>query len=138
LAHEFVRTDSSPTQEAFVQAFASSEIISLSYGSGSTSYSYVVIQNGEKIRVKKGEQDGTIIDFAKKLPIEHGLCIDDIIDPYDLEDLRAERSPEEVETVLEGLRGSTVTHKLVPHYLGELQLYHKGLEAIAVVEFVKR
>jgi hypothetical protein len=138
LAHEFLRIVPSATEEAFVRAFPCSDILSLTYGSSSTSYSYVVIRNGEKIRVKNGSQDGSIIDFGEKLQIEHELRIDDIIDPYDLEDLRAERSPNEVETVLEGMRGSTVMHKLVPHYLGGLQLYHQGLEAIPVTEFVKR
>ena len=138
LAHEFLRTDSSSTEEAFVQAFPWSDIVSLSYGSSSTSYSYVVIRNGKKLRVKNGSQDGSVIDFGEPLPIEHELRIDDIIAPYDLEELRAERLPDEVETVLEGMRGSTVMHKLVPHYLGGLQLYHEGLEAILVTEFVKR
>jgi hypothetical protein len=137
LAHEFLRTDSSATEEAFVKAFPWSDIVSLSYGSGSTSYSYVVIRNGEKLRVKNGSQDGSIIDFGEPLPMEHELGINDIIDPYDLEELRAERSPDEVKTVLDGMRGSTVMHKLVPYYLGGLQLYHEGLKAIPVSEFVK-
>src|SRR5262245_47250640 len=67
LAHEFLRTDSSATEEAFVLAFPQSDIVSLTYGSTSTSYSYVVIRNGKKIRVKNGSQDGSVIDFGELL-----------------------------------------------------------------------
>ena len=44
-----------------------------------------------KYASKRGRRTVPIIDFGEKLPIEHALCIDDIIDPNDLEDLHAER-----------------------------------------------
>ncbi|MEJ1240543.1 hypothetical protein WBG78_20535 [Chryseolinea sp. T2] len=138
LAREFVRIDSSATEYAFVKAFPQSDIVSLSYASTSTSYSYAVIRNGKKMRVKNGSQDGTLTDFGDLLPIERELSVDDVISPGDLEDLQADRSSEEVEMTVEGLRGSSVMHRLVADYLGGLELYSEGLQAIPVTEFVRR
>ncbi|MGC3945522.1 MAG: hypothetical protein QM762_13565 [Chryseolinea sp.] len=134
---EFLRTDLSATEEAFIKAFPSSDIVSLSYASTSTSYSYVVIRNGEKIRVKHGSQDGPLIDHGEPLPLELEIGIDDLLSPGDLEDLRSDRSALELEFTLDGLRGSAVMHRLVSHYLGGLELHTQGLEAIKVTEFVK-
>lgn len=138
LAHEFLRVDRSAAEEAFIQTFPQSDIVSLSYGSASTSYSYIVIRNGEKIRVKNGSQGGTVIDFGALLPLEQQLRDEDVIHPEELEEIRAEVSREEADAILEGLRGSAIMHKLVPHYLGGLELYHEGLSSIPVIGFVKQ
>lgn len=138
LAHEFLRTDHSATEEAFIQTFPKSDIVSLSYGSTSTSYSYVVIRNGEKIRVKNGSQDGTVIDSGELLELELQLRDEDVIHPEELEEIRADVSREEADAIVEGLRGSSIMHELVPHYLGGLRLHHEGLASIPVIGFVKQ
>jgi hypothetical protein len=138
LTHEFLRADRSATEEAFIQTFPHSDIVSLSYASTSTSYSYVVIRNGEKIRVKNGSQYGTVIDSGELLPLELQLRDDDVIHPEDLEEIRAEVSSQEADAILEGMRGSTIMHELVPHYLDGLLLHHQGLESIPVIGFVKQ
>lgn len=102
----------------FVRVFPEADIVVLSYGSTSTSYNYLIIKKGEKIRFKQGSQGGTVIDHGMLLDMEKELNEEDVITVGDKEDLFADNSKEDAEAIVEGLKGASIFRQLFEHYLG--------------------
>ncbi|MDJ1468201.1 hypothetical protein QNI19_16605 [Cytophagaceae bacterium DM2B3-1] len=138
LAFALQNTEASVTEKTLINVFPHSDIVSLNYGSTSTAYNYVVIQNGKKTRWKRGSQDGTTVDYGEELDIEKELTDGDVISPEDLEDLRSEVTKEEdVAAMIEGMRGSHILYTLFENYLPGLELYTDSVRKIPMIEFTR-
>ncbi|MDJ1485355.1 hypothetical protein QNI16_32990 [Cytophagaceae bacterium YF14B1] len=138
LAFALQNTEASVTEKTLINVFPHSDIVSLNYGSTSTAYNYVVIQNGKKIRWKRGSQDGTTVDYGEELDIEKEITDEDIITPEDLEDLLNEEPEEDVKLRIEGMRGVRIVHTLFENYLPGLELWNISSDVVPMIEFTKK
>lgn len=135
LAFALQNTEVSAIEQTLINVFPHSDIVSLTYGSTSTAYNYVVIRNGKKIRWKRGSQDGTTADYGDLLDIEKELTDEDVITPGDLEDLLSEQPEEEVKLRIEGMRGSHIVYTLFSNYLPGLDLWTDSLDIVPMIRF---
>jgi hypothetical protein len=120
LPFHFFRDELSETEKLFARTFPQSEIAVLIENASVGLFSFAVIQNGEKIRMKDGADGEYYHDFGDLLPEETDLLSKQIFDEEEIAEMKEnEMSDEEIKNAIAFEASWRVPNLLSERYLGE-------------------
>ena len=120
LPFEFFTDAQSETEKRFIDTFPDSEIASLVENSSVGLFSYAIISNGQKVRMKDGSDGEIYHDEGELLSEEKEVLSERIFEEDELEEMRENGlSEEEVDTMIKFEASWRVPNRLTKRYLGE-------------------
>ena len=120
LAFHFFHDQQSDTEKLFIEAFPGSEIAALVENSTVGLFSYAIIENGQRVRMKDGSDGEIYHDKGELLPEEKEVLSDKIFEDDEIEEMREDgMSDKEVEARIKFEASWRVPNLLTKRYLGE-------------------
>ena len=120
LAFHFFGETQTETETLFIETFPDCEIASLVENSTVGLYSYAIITNGQKIRMKDGCDGEVYNDKGELLAEEKEILSGKIFEDEEIEEMKEDgMSDEEVEAMINHEASWRVPNRLTKRYLGE-------------------
>lgn len=120
LAFHFFGETQSETEKLFIDTFPESEIAALVENSTVGLYSYAIIDNGQKIRMKDGCDGEVYNDKGDLLPEEKEILSQKIFEDEEIEEMKEDgMSDEEVTAMINHEASWRVPNLLTKRYFGE-------------------
>ena len=120
LPFQFFGDEPTETEELFIKTFPGSEIAALVENSTVGLFSYAIISQGEKIRMKVGSDGDIYHDEGELLPEEKEILSEKIFEEEEIESMKEDgMSDEEVEQLIKFEASWRVPNLLTKRYLGE-------------------
>ena len=120
LPFHFFGNTQSDTEKRFIETFPDSEIAALVENSTVGLFSYAIIDNGQKIRMKDGSDGEIYNDNGDLLPEEKQILSGKIFEEEEIEELQEDgMSDEEIEAMINFEASWRVPNLLSKRYLGE-------------------
>jgi hypothetical protein len=120
LPFDFFSNEPSYTETLFTATFPGSEIAVLIEDTRVGLYSYAIIHEGQKIRMKNGCEGEVYNDMGYMLPEEREILSRPIFEPDEIADMKADgMTEEEIFLVVEHEASCRVPNILAKRYLGE-------------------
>jgi hypothetical protein len=120
LAFHFFDKERTVTEKLFIDTFPDCEIAALIENSTVGLYSYAIIDNGEKIRMKDGCDGEVYNDMGDLLPEEEEIFSEKIFGDEEIEEMREDgMSDEEIDAMIKHEGSWRVPNLLTKRYFGE-------------------
>lgn len=120
LVFEFFKEEASETEKRFIDTFPDKEIAVLVENGTSDLYSYAVIVNGVKVRMKDGADGQVFHNTGELLPEEKTILAGEIFDEDTLAAMREDGlGEEEIDALIDQEASWRVPNLLSARYLGE-------------------
>jgi len=120
LAFHFFGDTQTETEKLFIDTFPDSEIAALVENSTVGLYSYAIINNGQKIRMKNGCDGEVYNDKGDLLPEEKEILSQQIFEDDEIEEMKQDgMSDEEVAAIINHEASWRVPDLLTKRYFGE-------------------
>jgi hypothetical protein len=120
LPFEFFNDAESVTERLFIDTFPDSEIAALIENSTVELFSYAIIKDGQKIRMKDGSDGEIYHDEGELLAEEKEVLSEEIFPADEIEEMKEDgMSEEEVEEMIKFEASWRVPNRLTKRYLGE-------------------
>jgi len=120
LPFDFFNTNQTDTEKLFIQTFPDSEICVLIENSTVGLFSFAIIKNGQKIRMKDGSDGEYYNDTGEELPEETESLSEKIFDDDEIEEMKEmEMTDEDIEAAKKFQASWNVPNLLSKRYLGE-------------------
>jgi hypothetical protein len=120
LPFRFFSDTPTDTEKLFVETFPDSEIAALIENSTVGLFSYAIIDNGQKVRMKDGSDGEIYHDEGELLPEEEEILSEKIFQDDEIEEMKADgMSDEDVDAIIKFEASWRVPNRLTERYLGE-------------------
>lgn len=130
LIWQFTKPEPTKTELSFISAFPKSEIAIINLGYGTY---FCVLENGKKIRIRE-VGDEVYLDIGELLPEEKSIKSEELIHSDDLEKMKLNCTPKEIENEIQGSLAYETCFELTKRFL-EKRLDELDLEDFKVSSF---
>lgn len=115
LIWQFTKPKTTKTEKLFLSTFPNSEVAIINLGYGSY---FSVLENGKKVRTRE-VGDEVYLDIGELLPEEKSIKTEDLIHPEDLEEMKRDCTPEEIENEIQSNLAYETCFELTKRFFGK-------------------